>query len=85
MAVYRTPPKCPKCGGEIEAVYDMQEGIPLLFQRIGDNFFQRIRDNFIRWDWEGHLCKGTYEEISGFICPECNGNGCDVCSQSGEL
>jgi len=58
MAVFRTAPKCPKCGKEYSGVY-----------RNNDGSF--IGDDFVKWDIEGHVCEkestpvtGTAEEIT---------------------
>ena len=49
MAVARTAPKCPKCGQDIGAIYRDQSNVPIMHRLIGDTF--------IRWDFEGHVCK----------------------------
>lgn len=42
MAIHRESPKCYKCGGVIDGIY---EDIP--------NFYG---DTFLKWDWDGHTC-----------------------------
>lgn len=44
MAVYREPPKCPKCGESIKGKYWQPE-----------TFF--CGDTFQGWDWSGHICR----------------------------
>lgn len=44
MAIHRTNPKCPNCGGEIKGKY-FKPKTPF------------AGDTFIEWDWEGHTCK----------------------------
>jgi len=44
MAVYRTAPKCPKCGEYISGKYWQPEV-----------FF--CGDTFTGWDWDGHVCR----------------------------
>lgn len=46
MAVLREPNYCPFCGELIKEIHDKQEGVPWMFQRIGDNFLR----------YEDHVC-----------------------------
>jgi len=65
MAVFRTAPKCPKCGKEYKGIY-----------RTNNDSF--IGDDFIKWDIEGHVCEkasppitGTAEEAAKLKYPDC--------------
>lgn len=50
MAVYRTNPKCHKCGGKIHGKY-------VHLPTISPNNY--VGDTFIGWDYEGHKCSET--------------------------
>lgn len=49
MAVARKAPICPKCGQGIGGIYKDQSNVPMMHRIIGDTF--------IRWDFEGHVCR----------------------------
>jgi hypothetical protein len=49
MAVHRIPPKCPKCKQPIKGIYRDESHLPPYQKTIGDTF--------LRWDFEGHVCK----------------------------
>lgn len=51
MAVLRDAPVCTECGREIGAVFSEQ---------TPNNLF--VGDTFIRWDFEGHVCKKREKE-----------------------
>jgi hypothetical protein len=44
MAINRTPPKCPKCGADYDALHAQYTA----------NF---VGDTFIMWDTQNHKCK----------------------------
>jgi len=52
MAVFRTAPKCPKCGEEYAGIY-----------RKNDGSF--IGDDFIKWDIESHVCEKESPPVTG--------------------
>lgn len=68
MAIFREPNICPFCGEEIMAIYDKQEGVPFMFQRIGDNFLR----------YEDHVCdpkkKAEYMAKHKIVWPESDFN-----------
>lgn len=49
MAIARRPPTCPKCGETIKGIFKDQSNVPIMHRLIGDTF--------IRWNWEGHMCR----------------------------
>lgn len=52
MAICREPNYCFLCGELIKEIHDTQEGIPFMFQRIGDNFLR----------YEDHVCDPKKKE-----------------------
>jgi hypothetical protein len=58
MAVYRTTPKCFKCGKKQIGIYQNQSHLPMNLRIIGDTFE--------RWEHDGK-CVGETEEYKMFI------------------